>query len=252
VWRLGLSHEREKLASCYKNSLELAEKHGVESIAFPLISSGAYGYPKDKAVAVAIETIAEFLQKSELDVYLVFFDKDSFKAGGRLVSQIKQYIDDHYADERCARFSRRMKPAAGLGAAMESVALEAEPNAAISELFENLDESFSEMLLRKIDEKGMTDVECYKKANISRKVFSKIRVNRDYRPNKNTAIAFAIALELNLTETADFLRKAGYALSGSNKFDVIIEYFIKNRNYNIFEINEALFYFDQSLLGAVG
>lgn len=261
VWHGGIFGEKSKLESCYRKSLILAKANGCESVAFPLISAGAYGYPKDKALRVAIDTISSFLLENDMLVYLVVFDTTVFNLSSKLFNNVKEYIDNNYVDENLIRrglnrrscnedfsepyFSCNCAPAPKM-----SVPAPLPPYCAEAINFDfELDESFSQMLLRKIDEKGMTDAECYKKANIDRKLFSKIRNDIDYKPKKTTAIAFAIALELNLAETEDMLRKAGFALSHSNKFDVIIEYFIKNGNYNIFEINETLFAFDQSLLG---
>lgn len=238
-WQGGGHQEKEKLVSCYRTSLELAREHSCASVAFPLISSGIYGYPKDQALRVAVDTISAFLMEHDMMVYIVVFDRKAYQISGKLFADIAEYIDDRYADAHTDRERRQLPP---MQAASSSDAL-------LGELLARLDESFSEMLLRKIDEKGMKDSECYKKANIDRKLFSKIRSDRLYRPSKPTVIAFAVALELTLEETKDMLRKAGFALSHSNKFDIIIEYFIENGNYNIFEINEALFAFDQSLLG---
>ena len=252
----GKSGERELLCSCYRTSLELAKENGCESVAFPLISSGIYGYPKDQALKVAIDVVSDFLLENEMTVYIVVFDKTAFSISGKLFSDITEYIDDNYVDERIILRRKRaqMDSAAPMLYCMESRAECDKPMASsrcdkVDGLIIELDESFSEMLLRKIDECGMTDVQCYKKANVDRKLFSKIRSDASYRPSKPTAIAFAIALELPLAEAEDLLRKAGFALSHSNKFDIIIEYFIKNGIYNIFEINQVLFSFDQTLLG---
>ena len=317
-WRGGMLGERRQLASCYREALALAAEHSCETVAFPLISAGTYGYPKDKAMKVALDTIGDFLEQHDMTVFLVLFGQESTALGRKLDADIKEYIDEHYVREHSPLENRRERYEAAESAAFdgdvwESVALrppkesgpasrpgdtltfsrpaesaaveEAEDGAAapaalgptagpglpkpkaapgppvqyaaarqdsiaLERLLDELDESFQQMLLRKIDESGMTDAQCYKKANIDRKLFSKIRNDVQYKPKKTTAIAFAVALELDMDETEELLRKAGYALSNSRKFDVIIAYFIEHRKYNIYEINETLFYYDQSLLGA--
>ena len=253
VYQDGKHGEKALLKSCYREALALAKEHSCETVAFPLISSGVYGYPKDQALKVAIDAISDFLLENDMTVYIVIFDKAAYKISEKLFSDIAAYIDDHYADEHTDHRRARRRTHAPIPSMMAADMCKCEAMAAPEDLDEKLkqiDESFSQMLLRKIDEKGMTDAACYKKANIDRKLFSKIRSDVHYRPSKPTAIAFAIALELSLDETEDMLKKAGFALSHSNKFDIIIEYFISKDNYNIFEINEALFAFDQSLLGA--
>lgn len=270
-WRDGKHGEKGLLISCYRTSLALAKENQCASVAFPLISSGIYGYPKDQALRVAIDTISEFLLENDMTVYIVIFDKKAYQISEKLFRDIAAYIDDTYVDEHSDNYSERIRrmnafrdimpiteaesceaPEGSIDMLPPGTTMAAAPAKAISldEALGQIDESFSEMLLRKIDEKGMTDAQCYKKANIDRKLFSKIRSDKLYKPSKPTAIAFAIALELSLDETKDMLMKAGFALSHSNKFDIIIEFFISRGNYNVFEINEALFAFDQSLLGA--
>lgn len=264
-WKGGTNGEKERLESCYRESLQLALENGCESVAFPLISSGVYGYPKDQALLVAVDCITSFLIAHDMLVYIVVFDKSSFGISEKLYADITSYIDDKYVNTHFI-FSRTQSDelceSAGLAKTdvlksddAETQYISAAPPmedlkaTSIRDIFDQLDESFSQMLLRKIDESGMTDAACYKKANIDRKLFSKIRGDVNYKPSKTTAIAFAIALELNLAETKNLLEKAGFALSHSSKFDIIIEYFIEHQNYNVFEINEVLFEFDQNLLG---
>ena len=253
IWRDGNHGERELLVSAYRSSLELALINRCETVAFPLISSGVYGYPKDQALKVAVDTIGEFLLSHDMTVYLVIFDRAAYTIGGKLFADIAAYIDDRYVEAHTDRYENQRR----------RMALEAMPSetpqwmpapctmgaSGLDEALSKLDESFSQMLLRKIDERGMTDAQCYKKANIDRKLFSKIRSDVHYKPSKPTAMAFAIALELPLAEAREMLEKAGFAFSHASKFDIIVEYFIARQNYNIFEINEALFAFDQSLLG---
>ena len=264
VWNGGQFGEKEKLISCYRTSLALAKAHKCETVAFPLISSGIYGYPKDQALRVAVDTIGEFLMENDMTVYIVIFDRAAYQISGKLFADIAEYIDDHYVDEhtdsrreRLRRLNRlESKAMACEDAAPDFMAAPCAPMAmsvasgSLDDMLDELDAGFSETLLKLIDRTGKKDSEIYKKANVDRKLFSKIRSNPDYKPSKATAIAFAIALELDLEETKDFIARAGFALSRSSKFDVIIEYFIKQKNYDVFAINEALFAFDQSLLGA--
>ena len=246
---------RALLRSAYIASLKLATEYGCESIAFPLISSGIYGYPKDEALEVARLAIEEYLQEHDLEVYLAVFDKSSFQIGKALLGDVTSYIDQHYVDAHTHDRSQLLaveetafREAAfpGVCAAMPT----SRPGQGLEDLMENLDEPFSDALLKLIDKKGKTDVEVYKRANMDRKLFSKIRTGKGYTPKKPTILALAIALELTLDETDELLERAGYALSHASKFDVIVEYFIVNGKYDIFEINEVLFAYDQPLLGA--
>ena len=272
IWHGGTNGEKDLLTSCYRRSLELAAAYHCETVAFPMISAGAYGYPKDKALAVAVDAITSFLLDHEMTVYLVVFGREEFLTGKKLFRDIQEYIDDIYAEKHFRRNTEHSRER--LWREDEKAALEldmqlsqalfvgsvSEPKEAAPDIrdaapdWDNMlkktDEGFSEALLRLIDKKGWTDVQCYKKANVDRKHFSKIRSDPQYRPSKPTAIAFAVALELTLDETKDLLKKAGFALSHSSKFDIIIEFFIRGGKYDIFEINEALYAFDQPLLGA--
>lgn len=258
-WQGGRQQEQKLLESCYRTSLELAKEYGCETVAFPLISSGIYGYPKDQALKIAVDTIGAFLLENELTVYLVIFDRKSYQISGKLFANIAAYIDDRYVEEHTDRRSeQRRRPEvfaaepcleALLPGTLEPAGQKAGKKS-LEDALSQLDESFSEMLLRKIDERGMTDAQCYKKANIDRKLFSKIRSDKFYKPSKPTVLAFALALELPLAEMQEMLGKAGFTLSHASKFDIIVEYFVEQGNYNVYEINEALFAFDQSLIGA--
>jgi len=262
VYRYQNAEQSEKLLrSAYMESLRLAIENNCESIAFPLISSGIYGYPKDEALQVATATIQDFLINNDIDITLVVFDKSAFTVSRELLGAVESYIDEHYVDTHQIKRRKLLDvERQAISEADERANIFNEPlleemlapigaPAPLDDLVGNLDEPFSQMLLRLIDAKGMTDVEVYKRANLDRKLFSKIRSNKGYMPSKRTAIALAVALKLSLDETDDLLERAGYALSHAVKFDVIVEYFIANGKYDVFAINEVLFEYDQPLLG---
>lgn len=239
IWQGGKSGEEPLLREAYTNSLKLATDHGLKSIAFPLISSGIYGYPKAEALSVAISAISDCLLKNDLMVYLVVYDKTAYQLSEKLQQRVESYIDEHYVVQRPRQQWERI----------QTTGYEAPAKDLILEALITPDPGFSETLFQLIDASGKTDPEVYKKANLDRKLFSKIRNNPGYRPSKTTALALAIALELSLSQTEDLLARAGYALSPSDYRDLIVKFFISQNNYNIFELNQVLFAYDQPLLG---
>lgn len=260
TWTDGLHGEAKLLRQAYDMCLELAVKNRCETIAFPLLASGNHGFPKSKALQVAIAAFSEFLMEHELQIYLVVFSKDSVKLSENLVSRVASYIDENYvaayeqetygAGNENRRYRMNCVAQAPRECAAKSCMQEScQIPLSLDDFLKEKDAGFTETLLRLIDQTGKKDSEIYKKANISKQHFSKIRNNLNYKPTKPTAIALALALELNLDDTKDLIGRAGYALTNSSKFDLIIRYFIEQGNYNVVEINIALYEFDQSLLG---
>ncbi|MCR5485937.1 MAG: macro domain-containing protein [Lachnospiraceae bacterium] len=303
AWVDGEHGEREAVRSCYENSLRLAKDLGCESIAFPLIATGVYGFPKADALQIAVSVFSAFLSGTDMEIILVVFDEASFVLSGKIFSGVDVFIDENYVSEKMGseyslgasaaaipygnnlpdekRRGRRLfgdalhlprrKDSARTGSIKADAATEepfdegcdAEPMMAapmavsgtekagrsLDDLMANVSETWQESLFRLIDEKGYTDTEVYKRANVDRKLFSKIRSNAGYQPKKITAVAFALALRLSLDETKDLLGRAGYALSPSSRFDLIIEYFIGQEVYDTYTINLALFEHKQPLLG---
>lgn len=298
IWKGGNYGEAETVKRCYTNCLNKALELELESIAFPLLATGNYGFPKSDALLLATSVFSNFLAENEMDITLVVFDNESFELSGKIFDGINQFINDNYVEEKineeyfvCDEAAsepdenaggrrsgkhgiglftgrgKRMAESTGMSAPLSAEAAAPEYKMAGSEMLrnnmaalpvkrsledvvKNVSETWSESLLRLITERGYTDTEVYKRANVDRKLFSKIRSNKDYQPKKNTAVAFALALRLNLDETKDFLRRAGYAFSPSSKFDLIIEYSIENGVYDLMLINSALFDHDQPQLGA--
>ena len=256
LWRGGLFGEAKQLRSCYDAALRLAVERGCESIALPLISTGNYGFPKDKALQIAIAAFSEFLLEQELRIYLVVFHQEAYRLSEKLFRGVASYVDQHYVDlrqreeyplESPSLSRRRFREERTV---MDCASAPCSRPLSLEALLQQEDAGFTEKLLELIDRSGKKDSYVYKKANLSKQHFSKIRNNPHYQPTKPTAIALALALELSLEETRDLIGRAGFALSNSSKFDLIIRYFIEQKNYNVVEINLALYEFDQSLLGS--
>ena len=256
IWSDGNPAEKELLASCYRNSLELALEYNCETIAFPLISAGTFGFPEDDAMQIAKAAIEEFLSEHDMTVYLVAYRSHTYNLGVKLFEEVRRYVEGSLADEfhSCTPVyhSDYWRPSA---AQMNVNKLEdAAVSYSLKDYLDNLylrelDESFAEMLARKIGERGMTNAECYNRALSTRSVFSKIKNNPDYHPTKATVTGYVFALELPFTEAKEMFEKAGYSLTSSNVFDLIIRWFIENGEYDIFKLNEVLLEYDQQVIG---
>ena len=261
-WRGGSYGEETLLRACYREALQLAEKEKFESIAFPLISTGKYGYPKEEALRVAADEIRLFLETSDIMVWLVVYDREAFRLSGELFEGVEQFIDQHYVDEHyVARRSSEMEWAERHevmqvrsrpvpASRMELPPAPGEIPEGLVKKLSQLDESFALLLQRLIDQRGMKDSECYRRANVDRKVFSKIRNTPGYTPKKQTVVAFCAALELSYEDTCRLLARAGYGMSCASKFDVIIKYFFERGVYDVHAINQVLWHYDQPLLGS--
>lgn len=263
VWLDGQHDEEMLLRSCYENSLQLAVDSGCQSIAFPLISTGNYGFPKDKALQIAISVFSAFLLEQEMQIYLVVFDRTSFKLSEQLFRSVASYIDERYVgicekaayavDESRRNRIRRdaeLLEAKAMRASAPMVCEEIMPMGDLDAFLKKKDAGFVETLLERIRKSGQKNSTIYKKANITKQHFSKLINNPNATITKPVAVAFALALELDLKQTRDLIGRAGYTLTNSSVFDLIIQYHIEHKKYNVVEINVALYEFDQILLGS--
>ena len=264
VWDGGSYGEEQLLRNCYDNSLKLALEYKCNSIAFPLISTGNYGFPKDKALQIAVAAFSAFLMEHEMQIYLVVFDRTAFQLSEKLFQRVASYIDEHYVEtqEKAAygigetrnRYNRSVRHMQELEDTYSMSPYIPAPCAkaslSLDDFLKEKDAGFTERLLELIQKSRQKNSVIYKKANISKQHFSKIINDPNAKPTKPTAIALALALELDLEGTKDLIGRAGYALTNSSTFDLIIRYFIEHKQYNVIEINITLYEFDQILLGA--
>lgn len=258
----GQSGEEEKLRSCYRKSLDIADSYGIISIAFPLISTGSFGYLKEEGLMIAADEINRFLDDHDMEVYLVVFDKDLARIGRRRFGDIDEYISERYVDAveeaeiGSLPYGESIKSQIECdNASIRNASLHDEfvlsrpklnaigPDENLTDLDERIkhvDDTFSEYLMYKIQEKGLKNSEVYKKALVDKKIFSKIKNNPDYHPNKLTAMCLCVGAQLNIDEAKDLLLRAGYGFSPCDKTDIIFEYFIENGYYDMIDLDIQL------------
>ena len=239
-WNGGNDGERELLRSCYLKSLELADKLDCKSIAFPLISTGVYKFPKGEALHIALSVIQEFLLSHDMEVTIAVFDKGSFEMSGKLFAGIDEYIDEHYVSDAIdseyhTNNMRRIREIE-----RERIMLQRRENSSLDDVLNNTGEDLKTMIMRLMRERDMDPPDVYNKIFLDRRVFSSILCKKDHTPKKTTVLGLALAFELDVPTTRELLEKAGYALSPSDKVDLLIEFCLKHKIYDIIEINNEL------------
>ena len=259
-WEGGNSFEARCLKECYEKALKAALDKGCKSIAFPLLGTGTYGFPKDIGLDVAVSTFTEFLEEYEMEITLVVFDNEAVNVSGKLAYEVKSFIDDKYALEvleteykkdrniECyelpnERFHLLLKEETYdvLDNACTKDTFSAKQPGSLEAALKNIyKESFEKHLQQLINKKGLRNSEVYAAANISKQYFSKL-LKGQVKPSKDKMLALAVGLRLNMDETADFLRIGGYALSPISQTDTVVEYFIRKQEYNVLKINIVLF-----------
>ena len=259
-WKGGNSFEARCLKECYEKALKAALDKGCKSIAFPLLATGTYGFPKDIGLDVAVSTFTEFLEEYEMDITLVVFGNDAVNVSGKLVDEVRSFVDDKYVKEALEaeykkdrnieryalpneRFHLLLKEETYdvLDNACTKETFSAEPSGSLEAALKNIyKESFEKHLQQLINKKGLRNSEVYAAANISKQYFSKL-LKGQVKPSKDKMLALAVGLRLNMDETADFLRIGGYALSPISQTDTVVEYFIRKQEYNVLKINIVLF-----------
>lgn len=259
-WKGGNSFEARCLKECYEKALKAALDKGCKSIAFPLLGTGTYGFPKDIGLDVAVSTFTEFLEEYEMDITLVVFGNDAVNVSGKLVDEVRSFVDDKYVKEALEAEYKKDRNIERYALPNERFHLllkeetydvpdnactketfSAEPSGSLEAALKNIyKESFEKHLQQLINKKGLRNSEVYAAANISKQYFSKL-LKGQVKPSKDKMLALAVGLRLNMDETADFLRIAGYALSPISQTDTVVEYFIRKQEYNVLKINIVLF-----------
>lgn len=249
----GNQGEEEKLRSCYRKSLQIAKEHNIKSISFPLISTGGFGYPKEEGMRIAVDEIYAFLLENEMQIYLVVFDTKATMLGEKIYPDLEEYIDHNYVRNKrkeeygvhlynAQLLERQNRNHAAADAFKEDLELdfETQHECKLEERMKHISDTFSQYLMYLIREKKMENAEVYKRAIVDKKIFSKIKNNADYHPQKITALCLCVGAKLNLDESKELLARAGYALSPCDKTDIIFTYFIENKIYDMIELDIQL------------